>query len=78
MSAENPQYRMIVLTQRLKLPGIMDTMSDQAPLIQAELAHIMERLPGEIDALDGHGWGPISHSVTIHSGLLIATFLMRR
>lgn len=69
---------MILLTQRLKMPGILDTMSDQAPALRAAMAKIMEDLPSRIAALDGDGWEVRSHSMTIHSGLMIATFLVER
>jgi hypothetical protein len=78
MSEDHHDFKMIVLTRRLKMPGIMDTMSDQAPLIRAAMGEIMAQLPAKIDALGGQGWMLASHSVTIHSGLLIVTFLVTR
>jgi hypothetical protein len=31
-----------------------------------------------MDTMEGGGWDVVSHSVTFHSGLVIATFFLRR
>lgn len=72
------EYRMLVLTRRLKMPGLLETMADQAPEVQRVMAKIEERLGPSIAELDGGGWGVTSHSVTVHNGLVIATFLLHR
>jgi hypothetical protein len=39
VSSGQPDYRMLVLTRRLKLPGLLETMTDQAP----EVARVMAK-----------------------------------
>ena len=71
-------YRMLVLTRRLKLPGLLETMTDQAPEIQRTMGKIEADLSENLVTLDGGGWEVISHSVTIHNGLVIASFVLNR
>jgi hypothetical protein len=74
------EYRMIVLCRRLRIPGVLQTMGDQIPEIQGALAGIVEEeLAQALASLgDGGGWSVHSHSVTVHNGLLIASFLACR
>ena len=73
-------YRMIVLSRRLRIPGVLQTMVDQVPEIRSALNNLIsEELGPAIALLDGAGsWAVHSHSVTVHNGLLIATFLVFR
>jgi hypothetical protein len=71
-------FRMLVLTRRLKMPGLLETMTDQAPEVRRVIAKIEEDLGPSIAALDGGGWEVASHSVTVYNGLVIATFLLQR
>lgn len=73
-----PEYRMLVLTQRLKVPGLLETMTDQAPEVRRVMAKIEEDLGPGMAALDGGGWSVNSHSVTVYNGLVIASFLLSR
>ncbi len=75
---KEPERKMVVITRRLKLPGILDTMSDQIPEVLDAVGKIMARLPDELDRLEGDDWRVVSHSITMHSGLIIATFLCER
>jgi hypothetical protein len=43
MSNAESVYKMIVLTQRIKVPGIVETMSEQVPEVRIAFA---ERLTG--------------------------------
>lgn len=72
------EYRMLVLTRRLKMPGLLETMTDQAPEVRRVIAKIEEDLGPSISALDGGGWEITSHSLTVYNGLVIATFLLHR
>lgn len=78
VSNGHPEYRMLVLTRRLKMPGLMETMTDQAPEVRRVMAKIEEDLEPAIDALDGDGWAVNSHSISVYNGLVIASFLLHR
>jgi hypothetical protein len=71
---------MIVLSRRLRIPGVLQTMVDQVPEIRSALNSLVsEELGPAIAGLDeGGAWSIHSHSVTVHNGLLIATFLVYR
>lgn len=77
-AAVDVEYRVLCLTRRLKMPGLLETMTDQAPEVRRVMAQIEEDLAPSIAALDGGGWEVISHSITVYNGLVIATFLLRR
>ncbi len=72
------QYRMLVLTRRLKLPGLLETMTDQAPEVLRVMGKIEADLAENLAILDGGGWEVVSHSVTIYNGLVIASFVLNR
>jgi len=80
MMQQGVEYRMIVLSRRLRIPGVLQTMSDQVPEIRGALDGLVsEDLGPALTGLDEiGGWGVHSHSVTVHNGLLIATFLAVR
>ena len=73
-----PEHRMLVLTARLKVPGLLETMTDQAPEVRRVMAKIEADLGPSIAALDGGGWSVNSHSVALYNGLVIASFLLSR
>ncbi len=72
------EYRLLCLTRRLKMPGLLETMTEQAPEVRRVMAQIEEDLAPSIAALDDGGWEAVSHSVTVYNGLVIATFLLHR
>lgn len=72
------EFNMLVLTRRLRVPGVLETMNDQAPEIRSVMEKIAADLGPELARLDGGGWTVNSHSVAIHNGLVIATFLVSR
>lgn len=72
------EHRMIVLCGRLRFNHVLETMSDQAPQIQKVVAETTAGLDSKLEALDGGGWRVKSHSLTIHNGLIIITFLVER
>jgi hypothetical protein len=80
MAYEPHDYRMIVLSRRLRIPGVLQTLVDQVPEIRSALdALVSEELGPAMANLDAGGnWTVHSHSVTVHNGLLIATFLVYR
>ncbi|MEW6567340.1 MAG: hypothetical protein AB1449_04065 [Chloroflexota bacterium] len=72
------EFNMLVLTRRLRVPGVLETLNDMAPEIRTVMAKITADLGKELNSFQGGGWKINSHSVTIHSGLVIATFLLSR
>jgi hypothetical protein len=77
MAGSLPGYRIIVLSRRLKLPGVVDTMSEQIPGVTEALAKIESRLGPRIDALGEGDWQIISHAHSISNGILIASFVVK-
>lgn len=73
-----PNFRMIVLTRRLRVQGVFDTMADQAPEVRKAMHDIAGDLHQEMANLDGEGWQVTSHSVTIYNGLIIASYILTR
>ncbi|MEX0787786.1 MAG: hypothetical protein WD906_04580 [Anaerolineales bacterium] len=78
MPAGKPEYRILVMTRRFLVPGVLDTLSDQAPAIEEAMGKFLTKLSPSLDTLDGGGWEVVSHSVTFHSGLIVGTFFLRR
>ncbi len=80
MAQQENEYRMVVLSRRLRIPGVLQTMSDQVPEIRAALDDLVsEELGPAMAQLNGNGhWAVHSHSVTVHNGLLLASFLIVR
>ncbi len=78
VSNGQPGYRMLVLTHRLKMPGLVETMTDQAPEIRRVMAEIEKDLGPAMEALEGGPWEVNSHDVSIYNGLVIASFLLHR
>ena len=72
-----PGYRIIVLSRRLKMPGVLDTMSEQIPEVTEALAKIDARLGPRIAALGEGDWQIISHAHSISNGILIVTFILK-
>jgi hypothetical protein len=77
MAGRIPEYRIIVLSRRLKILGVLDTMSEQIPEVTDALAIIESQLEPRIAALGDGDWQIISHAHSISNGILIASFLAR-
>jgi hypothetical protein len=80
MAQQENEYRMVVLSRRLRIPGLLESLSDQVPEIRTALDGLVtEELGPALAELNGHGhWAVHSHSVTVHNGLLLASFLVFR
>ena len=78
VSSGQPEYRMLVLTHRLKMPGLLETMADQAPEIRRVMAEIEKDLGPAMEALDDGPWAVSSHDISIYNGLVVASFLLGR
>jgi hypothetical protein len=78
MPPEFADYRFLVKTKRMIVPGVLDTLSDQGPIIQSALDEIAPAPSDNLASLDGGRWTVISHSASFYSGLLVITFLLGR
>jgi hypothetical protein len=67
---------MIVLTRRVKTPGVIETMSDQVPEVKEAFAEIQAKLLPRIEMLGEGDWRVVSHSHTIYNEILIVSFLV--
>ncbi len=76
MQAENKRYKLIMLTRRIKMPGIVETMSEQVPEVRIAFGEIEEMLAKRLDSFAPDEWRIISHAQNIHNGILIVTFML--
>ena len=76
MARTNQDYKMIVLTRRLKTPGVLETMSEQVPEVKEAFAEIHTKLIQRIDSLGGGDWRVVSHSHSIYNEILVVSFLI--
>lgn len=75
--AENsPDYKMIVLTRRLKTPGVLETMSEQVPEVKEAFAEVHAKLIQRIEKLGDGDWQIVSHSHSIYNGILVVSYLI--
>lgn len=72
------RYETITLTRRLKMPGIMDTMTEQVPEVLEALAAIERKLDKRMAQMGGDDWRIVSHALAIQNGILIANFIVTR
>lgn len=78
MPEQPKEYRFLVETTRFLVPGLLDTLSDQGPAVEAAMHKISGRIKPALDSLDGGGWTIHSHDVSFQGGLIIVTFLLSR
>ena len=76
MPEKNSNYKMIVLTRRLKSPGIVETMSEQVPDVRQAFAEIHAKLNERLEFFGEGDWKVVSHSHNIYNGILIVSFLV--
>lgn len=76
MTQPGELFKMIVLTQRIKVPGIVETMSEQVPEVRIAFAEIDEMFKDRMKALGVGEWRVISHAHNIHNGILIVSILI--
>jgi hypothetical protein len=76
MSNAESVYKMIVLTQRIKVPGIVETMSEQVPEVRIAFAEVDEMLKRRLRDLGEANWRVVSHAQNIHNGILIVSVLL--
>jgi hypothetical protein len=78
MPEQSKEYRFLVETTRFLVPGLLDTLSDQGPAVEASMHKIAAKIRPSLDSLDGGGWTIHSHDVSFQGGLIVVTFLLSR
>ena len=79
MSTTNAEeYRFLVRIERLRVPGLVDTLTSQAPDVAHGLEVMAEKALGEVQELGKDGWRLVSHSVAFTAGLAILTVVLAR
>jgi hypothetical protein len=76
MSETASKYKMVVLTRRIKMPGIVETMSEQVPEVRIAFAELGEMLKKRMRDLGEANWRVVSHAQNIHNGILIVSILL--
>ena len=76
MAEKNPETKMIVLTRRLKTPGVLETMSEQVPEVMEAFAEIHTKLKQRIEKLGEGDWQIVSHSHNVYNGILVVSYLI--
>lgn len=76
MTEKNPESKMIVLTRRLKTPGVLETMSEQVPEVKEAFAKIHAKLIERIEMLGEGDWHIVSHSHCVYNGILVVSYLI--
>lgn len=78
MSSKEQMYKTIVMTRRLKSPGVLDTMSEQVPEVRGAFADLQDQLHQRLDCLGPEEWTVVSHAHNIYNGILILSVLLKR
>ncbi len=78
LSAIESEYKTIVLTRRVKSPGVLETMSEQLPEVRNAFMHVQEQLQRRLEHLGAEKWCVVSHSHSIYNGILIVSVLIRK
>ncbi|MEA1979202.1 MAG: hypothetical protein U9N80_15035 [Chloroflexota bacterium] len=76
MTVKNSEYKMIVLTRRLKTPGVLETMSEQVPEVKEAFAEIHAKLLQRFENLGEGEWQVVSHSHNVYNGILVVSYLI--
>jgi len=76
VAEKNPEYKTIVLTRRLKTPGVLETMSEQVPEVMEAFADIHTKLIQRIEMLGEGDWHVVSHSHSIYNGILVVSYMV--
>ena len=76
MAEKKTDYKMIVLTHRVKSPGVLETMSEQVPEVKEAFAEIHAKLSQRIEMLGEGDWQIISHSHSVYNEILIVSYLI--
>lgn len=78
MSNVGLRYKSIVLTRRIKSPGVLETMTEQVPEVHSAFAALEEQLHRRLAHLGSEEWEVVSHSHNIYNGILIMSVMVQR
>ena len=78
MAKSTDEYRFLVRIERLRIPGLVDTMTNQAPDIARTLEGLAEKALAEAQTMGNDGWRVVSHSLGFTAGLAVLTFVLAR
>jgi len=78
MTASTEEYRFLVRIERLRIPGLVDTMTNQAPDVARGLETFTEKALAEAQAMGKDGWRLISHSLSFTAGLAVLSLILAR
>jgi len=72
------EYRTFIVTRRLKMQGVVETMSEQVPEVREAFQELEGQLLQRMEAYSAEGWRINSHSHSIYNGILIVSVLLDR
>ncbi|MGD8621692.1 MAG: hypothetical protein PVH60_07070 [Anaerolineales bacterium] len=78
MSSKGTQFKTILLTRRVKSPGVLETMSEQLPEVRNAFFYVQEQLHHRLEQLGPEEWRVVSHSHNIYNGILIVSVLLEQ
>jgi hypothetical protein len=78
MQTPSPEYKSFILTRRLKMRGVVETMSEQVPEVREAFNLLEQQLMERMGNYGEEGWRLISHSHSIYNGILIVSFMLVR
>ena len=73
-----PEYKSFVLTRRLKMRGVVETMSEQVPEVREAFQELEGQLLQRMNAYSAEGWRINSHSHSIYNNILVVSVLICR
>jgi hypothetical protein len=76
MTNSDGPYKLLVLTRRIKMLGIVETMSEQVPEVKIAFTEIEQMLSERLKLLGELKWRVISHSHNIENGILVVSVML--
>jgi hypothetical protein len=77
-SPVSAEYRLLVRVERLRVPGLLDTLTSQVPEVSRAIEVMSEKALAEVRDMGKDGWRLISHDVSFTAGLAILTLTVGR
>ena len=72
------EYRLLVRAQRLRVPGLVDTLTSQVPEVSRAIESMAQGGLADVQEMGNEGWRLVSHSVSFTAGLAILTLTIAR
>jgi hypothetical protein len=72
------EFRLVVRVERLRVPGLVDTLTSQVPEVSRALEVMAQKAFEEVQDMGKEGWRLVSHSVAFTAGLAILTLTLAR